>query len=75
MSLVSAVEDKIRRLLREEYSSKQGEIQSLRKTQDDLAASRNKIENYVRIMKEETNVLDRNIKVLPRPSAASYLQY
>ncbi len=63
MSLVTAVEDKIRRLLREEYSSKQGEIQSLKKTQDDLAASKDKINNYIRIMKDETTALDNNIKV------------
>ena len=41
-------------MLREEYSSKQGEIQSLKKTQDDLNANRDKISNYIRIMKEET---------------------
>lgn len=62
MSLVSAVEDKIRRMLREEYSSKQGEIQSLKKTQDDLNANKDKISNYIRIMKEETAALDTNIK-------------
>ena len=50
-------------MLREEYSSKQGEIQSLKKTQDDLNANRDKISNYIRIMKEETAALDANIKV------------
>ena len=50
-------------MLREEYSSKQGEIQSLKKTQDDLNANRDKISNYIRIMKEETAALDTNIKV------------
>ena len=52
-----------RRMLREEYSSKQGEIQSLKKTQDDLNANRDKISNYIRIMMEETAALDANITV------------
>ena len=50
-------------MLREEYSSKQGEIQSLKKTQDDLNANRDKISNYIRIMREETAALDANITV------------
>ena len=50
-------------MLREEYSSKQGEIQSLKKTQDDLNANKDKITNYIKVMKDETQALDANIQV------------
>eukprot|EP00095_Tigriopus_kingsejongensis_P006679 snap_masked-scaffold25_size650667-processed-gene-0.0 protein:Tk06679 transcript:snap_masked-scaffold25_size650667-processed-gene-0.0-mRNA-1 annotation:"serine threonine-protein kinase rio3" len=46
-SLMSAVEDKIRRALREEFSTKQAEMESLKKVKEELEARRTRLTNDV----------------------------
>merc|ERR1711860_198104 len=57
MSLLSAVEDKLRRVLNEEYETKRVEVESLRKVKEELEDKRRKLEGSLEGMDMEMNML------------------
>lgn len=63
-SLLSAVEDKLKKRLREVLAQSQAEIEVLKKTQDDLTKGKAKLEDMLRRMQNEQVDLEQNIHVL-----------
>merc|ERR1712106_558835 len=63
-SILSAVEDKVRRRLREDFSQNQAECESLRRTQEELNQGQNKLTNMLATIKHEEGELDSNIRIL-----------
>jgi len=63
-SILSAVEDKVRRRLREDYSQGQAESESLRRTQEELNQGQHKLTNILAKIKHEEEELDSNIRIL-----------
>jgi len=63
-SLLSAVEDKLRRRLREVYAQAQAEMDVLKRTQDDLNKGKSKLENMINRLEQEQLDLEKNIMVL-----------
>ena len=57
MSLRSAVEDKVRRALADEYQAKQGEVTSLCKITDELKDGQNRLQTAITQLDKETNEL------------------
>jgi ESCRT-I complex subunit TSG101 len=64
MSILSAVEDKIRRRLGDEFATRQAETDSIRKTGEELSAGRSKLSTMVARLQQESTELDNNIKIL-----------
>lgn len=64
MSMRSAVEDMVRRRLREEYALKNVEIQSLSKIRDELNAGQAQLKNAIDIIDRENDSIDRAIREL-----------
>ncbi|KAK3097597.1 hypothetical protein FSP39_011280 [Pinctada imbricata] len=64
MSLRSAVEDKIKRRLREIFEQAQAEMNVLHKTQTDLKAGKDKLDTMVQDLEKEKSELDANIMIL-----------
>ncbi len=58
-SLTTAVEEKVRRLLREEFNTKQVELESLRRVKDELSASQSALGANVEAVKAEIINLNR----------------
>ena len=56
-SLRSAVEDKVRRALADEYQAKQGEVTSLCKIRDELKDGQNRLQSAITQLDKETNEL------------------
>ncbi|CAB4068694.1 TSG101 [Lepeophtheirus salmonis] len=65
-SLLTAVQDKLRKALREEFEIKGCELQSLRKMRDDLNAGKVQIDGAIAESKQRSNVLDENIESLKK---------
>jgi ESCRT-I complex subunit TSG101 len=63
-SLVSAVEDKIRRLLRDEYATKQVEMESLKKIRDELNEKQRMVKGAIDAMNKHSSALDTSTKQL-----------
>jgi len=63
-SILSAVEDKVRRRLREDISQGQAECDSLKRTQEELNEGQNKLNNMLAKIKNEEEALETNIQVL-----------
>lgn len=63
-SLLSAVEDKIRRRLREVFDQAQAEMNALKKTQEDLQKGRQKLDDMLQRLEREQNVVEENIRQL-----------
>jgi len=63
-SILSAVEDKVRRRLREDFSQNQAECESLRRTQEELNQGQGKLTNILAKIKHEEEELDSNIRIL-----------
>ncbi|XP_046332720.1 tumor susceptibility gene 101 protein-like [Haliotis rufescens] len=63
-SLLSAVEDKMRRRLRETFAQAQAEMEVLKKTQSDLMSGKDRLERMVRDLETEKEEIDRNIQLL-----------
>lgn len=63
-SLLSAVEDKVRRRLREQFSQMQAEIETLTRTQQELTQGKNKLDDIITRLEKEQVELDKNITVL-----------
>merc|ERR1711936_756083 len=63
-SILSAVEDKVRRRLREDFSQNQAESESLRRTQEELNQGQGKLTNILAKIKHEEEELDSSIRIL-----------
>ena len=64
MSMRSAVEDMVRRKLREEYSVKNGEIQSLTKIRDELNMGQMQLKRAIDAIDRENEVMEKSIQDL-----------
>jgi len=63
-SILSAVEDKVRRRIREEFSARGAETDSLKKIGEDLNAGKGRLEQMMNRLNLESEELDRNIATL-----------
>lgn len=63
-SLLSAVEDKMKRRLRETFAQAQAEMDVLSKTQKDLTDGKQKLDKIVTDLEKEKGDIDRNISLL-----------
>ncbi|XP_071135228.1 tumor susceptibility gene 101 protein-like [Mytilus edulis] len=64
MSLLSAVEDKMKRRLREIFEQAQAEMNVLYKTQSDLNTGKTKLEQIFKDLEQEKEEIESNIKLL-----------
>jgi len=64
MSILSAVEDKVRKRVREEFSARQAETESIRQTSEELTQGRTRLTAMIEKLTQETEELDQNIKIL-----------
>lgn len=69
-SLLSAVEEKLRRRLREVHAQAQAEMDVLKRTQDDLNRGKAKLENMINKLEQEQLDLEKNIMVLREKNEA-----
>ncbi|XP_068083372.1 tumor susceptibility gene 101 protein isoform X1 [Anabrus simplex] len=63
-SLLSAVEDKLRRRLGEQFSQMQAELETLGRTQQELTQGKNKLDEILARLEKEQAQLDKNITIL-----------
>ncbi|CAH1798904.1 unnamed protein product [Owenia fusiformis] len=63
-SVLSAVEDKMRRRLKEIFAQAQAEMDALKKTQEDLNAGKAKLEEMVGNLEKEQIEVEKNISLL-----------
>lgn len=63
-SLISAVEDKLRRRIQERVNQYQAEMETLNRTKHELKEGRNKINDIVTKLEREENDLKANISIL-----------
>ncbi|XP_013789333.1 tumor susceptibility gene 101 protein-like isoform X2 [Limulus polyphemus] len=63
-SLLSAVEDKLKKRLREVIAQTQAEIQVLKKTQDDLNNGKIKLDDIISKLEQEQVELESNVRIL-----------
>lgn len=64
LSLLSAVEDKMKRRLRETLAQAQAETDVLKKTQEDLQRGRQKLDDMLQKLEKEQNEVEKNIRLL-----------
>lgn len=64
LSLLSAVEDKLKRRLREQFSQNQAELDTLRRIQQELQQGKQKLEGILNKLDMEQTELDKNIQIL-----------
>jgi len=65
-SILSAVEDKVRRRIRDEFSTLQAEQDSLKKTGEDLTAGRERLTKMLTNLDSESKQLDNSIQTLEK---------
>lgn len=63
-SILSAVEDKMRRRLREVFQQAQAEMDALKKTQEDLQKGRQKLDDMLERLDKEQSDVEENIRQL-----------
>lgn len=63
-SILSAVEDKVRRRINEEFSARQAESDSLKKIGEDLATGRGRLTQMLAKLNKESADLQNNIRIL-----------
>lgn len=63
-SMLSAVEDKMKRRLRETFAQAQAEMDVLTKTQKDLTAGKQKLEMIISDLEKEKDEIEKNISLL-----------
>lgn len=63
-SLLSAVEDKLRRRLKEQSQQSQAELETLRRTQQELGEGKSRIEDIITRLQRERSELDKNVMIL-----------
>lgn len=64
LSLLSAVEDKMRRRLREIFAQSQAELDALKKTEDDLQRGKGTLEEMLQKLEREQNDVETNLALL-----------
>lgn len=64
VSLLSAVEDKLRRRLKEQFSQLQAELETLRRTQQELTSGSAHLSDLFEKLKKEKTELEKNITIL-----------
>ena len=63
-SLLSAVEDKMRRRLKDIFGQSQAEMDALKKTQEDLQKGKRTLEDMLQKLEREQNEVEQNISLL-----------
>ncbi|KAK6170263.1 hypothetical protein SNE40_018695 [Patella caerulea] len=63
-SLLSAVEDKLKRRLRETFAQAEAEMDVLKKTQTDLSRGKEKLEKMIKDLENEKDECEKNTKLL-----------
>lgn len=63
-SLLSAVEDKLRRRLKEQSQQSQAELETLRRTQQELKEGKSRLEDILFRLQRERTELDKNVAIL-----------
>lgn len=63
-SLLSAIGDKLRRRLREQFSQLQAELETLRRTQQELSSGSVRLSDLLQKLQKEKAELEKNIKIL-----------
>ncbi|VVC92761.1 tumor susceptibility gene 101 protein [Leptidea sinapis] len=63
-SLLSAVEDKLRRRLKEQAHQSQAELETLRRTQQELVDGKSRLEDILSRLQRERADLDKNVAIL-----------
>lgn len=63
-SLLSAVEDKLRRRLKEQSLQSQAELETLRRTQQELREGKSRLEDILARLQRERAELDKNVTIL-----------
>ncbi|KAJ2948366.1 hypothetical protein O0L34_g7603 [Tuta absoluta] len=63
-SLLSAVEDKLRRRLKEQSQQSQAELETLRRTQQELREGKSRLEDILARLQRERSDLDKNVTIL-----------
>ncbi|CAK1553043.1 unnamed protein product [Leptosia nina] len=63
-SLLSAVEDKLRRRLKEQSQQSQAELETLRRTQHELREGKTRLEDILARLQRERTDLDKNVAIL-----------
>ncbi|KAI8419851.1 hypothetical protein MSG28_008485 [Choristoneura fumiferana] len=63
-SLLSAVEDKLRRRLKEQSQQSQAELETLRRTQQELQEGKTRLEDIMGRLQRERSELDKNVAIL-----------
>lgn len=63
-SLLSAVEDKLRRRLKEQFSQLQAELETLRRTQQELTSGSSHLTDLFEKLRREKQELEKNINIL-----------
>lgn len=63
-SLLTAIEEKLMRRMKEQFHQNQAELDTLKRTQDELKQGRAKLDSILTQLEKEQNELDRNITVL-----------
>ncbi|CAH1179304.1 unnamed protein product [Phaedon cochleariae] len=63
-SLLSAIEDKLLRRMKEQFQQGQAECETLKRTQDELKQGKTKLDGILSRMEKEKNDLDKNITLL-----------
>lgn len=69
-SLLSAVEDKMKRRLRDKFSQVHAELDVLKRTHDDLTKGKTRLEEIINKLEGEQMELDKNVNVLREKSDA-----
>jgi len=68
-SILSAVEDKVKKRLRDDVSAKHAETESLKQVGEELSGGRSRLTQMISKLKQETDELDTNIKILTEKEA------
>ncbi|KAG6454837.1 hypothetical protein O3G_MSEX008880 [Manduca sexta] len=63
-SLLSAVQDKLRRRLKEQSQQSQAELETLRRTQQELREGKSRLEDILTRLQREKTELDKNVTIL-----------
>ncbi|CAG9767502.1 unnamed protein product [Ceutorhynchus assimilis] len=63
-SLLTAIEEKLLRRMKEQFQQNQAELETLKKTQEELRQGKNKLDNMLEKLEKEQNDLNKNVTVL-----------
>lgn len=63
-SLLTAIEEKLMRRMKEQFQQNQAELETLKRTQEELKQGKAKLDNILSRLEKEQNDLDKNITLL-----------